>query len=245
MLTFILNAEKKSFAKTPEIATPSYHEKKHIFFAYSEEDESDVLAAETLKNDFIHRRFRVYQSRKNEDINMKIANGIENAAVILVFPSSSLQMSKTGSKLLNYADQTKTPLLSINIYEDFQPKGWLGAILAPTKSCSANFDEVIQSLISLGIKTNYLVLERDEENEPQSLEEYLFYGGTKSGDLSANYNYSGQEFPMEFKFLGLKSGKVFGEGDDDVGAFTLAGQYKLKDGCGDIEMHKQYVGHHS
>ncbi|CAF4759238.1 unnamed protein product, partial [Rotaria socialis] len=53
---------------------------------------------------------------------MKIANGIENAAVILVFPSSSLQMSKTGSKLLNYADQTKTPLLSINIYEDFQPK---------------------------------------------------------------------------------------------------------------------------
>ncbi|CAF4538676.1 unnamed protein product, partial [Rotaria magnacalcarata] len=40
---------------------------------------------------------------------MKIANGIENAAVILVFPSSSLQMSKTGSKLLNYADQTKTP----------------------------------------------------------------------------------------------------------------------------------------
>ncbi|CAM4788055.1 unnamed protein product [Rotaria magnacalcarata] len=235
----------RGFAKTPEIATPSYHEKKHIFFAYSEEDESDVLAAETLKNDFIHRRFRVYQSRKNEDINMKIANGIENAAVILVFPSSSLQMSKTGSKLLNYADQTKTPLLSINIYEDFQPKGWLGAILAPTKSCSANFDEVIQSLISLGIKTNYLVLERDEENEPQSLEEYLFYGGTKSGDLSANYNYSGQEFPMEFKFLGLKSGKVFGEGDDDAGAFTLAGQYKLKDGCGDIEMHKQYVGHHS
>ncbi|CAF3553948.1 unnamed protein product [Rotaria sp. Silwood1] len=154
-------------------------------------------------------------------------------------------MSKTGSKLLNYADQTKTPILTINIYEDFQPKGWLGAILAPTKSCSTNFDEVIQSLISLGIKTNHLVLERNEENEPQPIEEYLFYGGTKLGDLSANYHYSGQEFLMEFKFLGLKSGKVFGLGDDDVGAFTLAGHYKLEDGCGDIEMHKQYVGKHS
>ena len=40
-------------------------------------------------------------------------------------------------------------------------------------------------------------------------------------------------------------GKVFGQGDDEVGAFTLAGQYNLEDGYGDINIHKQYVGQHS
>ena len=45
--------------------------------------------------------------------------------------------------------------------------------------------------------------------------------------------------------MGLGHGKVFGQGDDTVGAFTLAGQYNLKDGRGDINIHKQYVGQHS
>ncbi|CAF3651635.1 unnamed protein product [Rotaria sp. Silwood1] len=131
------------------------------------------------------------------------------------------------------------------ICEDFQPTDWLGAILAPTSSCSADFNEVMKSLISMGIKTNNLVLERDEKNEPQPIEKHLFYGGTRSGDVTATYHQFGQQCPMEFEFFGLQQGKVFGQGDDQVGAFTLAGQYKLKDGYGDINMHKQYVGKHS
>ncbi|CAF2614779.1 unnamed protein product [Rotaria sp. Silwood2] len=228
-----------------ETVTPSRQEKKHIFFAYAEKDESDVRVAEKLKNHFIQRRLRAYHPRENEDINTKIANGIENAAVVLAFPSLSLQMSKSGSKLLNYADQTKTPILNIKICEDFQPTDWLGAILAPTRSCSTDFNEVMKSLISMGIKTNNLVLERDAKNEPQPIEKHLFYGGTRSGDVTATYHQFGQKFPMEFEFLGLQQGKVFGQGDDEVGAFTLAGQYTLKNGYGDINMHKQYIGKHS
>ena len=45
--------------------------------------------------------------------------------------------------------------------------------------------------------------------------------------------------------MGLEQGKVFGQGDDEVGAFTVAGEYKLEDGYGDINMNKQYVGKHS
>ncbi|CAF4160890.1 unnamed protein product, partial [Rotaria sordida] len=127
----------------------------------------------------------------------------------------------------------------------FQPSGWLGAILAPAKSCSTDFNEVMKSLISMGIKTSNLVLERYEKNEPQPIEKYLFHGGTRSGDMTATYHHLGQEFPMEFEFLGLEQGRVFGQGDDNIGAFTLAGQYKLEDGYGDINMHKQYVGKHS
>ncbi|CAF4494940.1 unnamed protein product [Rotaria sp. Silwood2] len=154
-------------------------------------------------------------------------------------------MSRTGSKLLNYADQTKTAILNIKIYEDFQPTNWLGAILAPTKSCSSDSNEVMKSLISMKIKTSDLVLEKDEKNEPQPIKKHLFHGGTRSGDVVASYHQFGQEFPMEFEFFGLEQGRVFGQGDDDVGAFTLAGQYNLKDDCGDINMNKQYVGKHS
>ena len=185
--------------KIPEIVTPSHQEKKHIFFAFAEKDESDVQVADTLKNHFIQRRLRVYHPRENEDINTKIANGIKSAAVVLVFPSRSLQISKTGSKLLNYADQTKTPILNIKIYENFQPKDWLGAILAPTRSSSTDFDEVMQSLISMGIKTNNLFLEIDEKNEPQPIEKHLFHGGSRSGNVTATYHQFGQEFPMEFE----------------------------------------------
>lgn len=185
--------------KTSEIITPSHEEKKYIFFAYAEKDESDVKVVEKLKNYFIQRRLRVYHPRENEDINTKIANGIKNAAVVLVFPSRSLQMSKTGSKLLNYADQTKTPILNVKIYENFQPRDWLGAILAPARSGSTDFNELMKSIISMGIKTNDLVLERDEKNEPQPIEKHLFHGGTRSGNVSATYHQFGKEFPMEFE----------------------------------------------
>jgi UDP-N-acetylmuramyl pentapeptide synthase len=178
--------------------TPSRQEKKHIFFCYGEKDESDLKVA-ALKTYFIERRLRVYHPRENEDINTKIAVGIENAAVVLVFSSQSLQMSKSASKILNYADQTKTPLLNIKIYGDFQPTNWLGAILAAAKSCSTDYNEVMKSLISMGIDANNLVLERDEKNRPQEMEKHLFHGGTKSGDVTAIYHQYGQQFPMEFE----------------------------------------------
>jgi hypothetical protein len=186
------------FRKTLPTVTPSHQEKKHIFFCYAEKDESDLKVA-ALKLFFIQRRLRIYHPRENEDINTKIATGIENAAVVLVFPTRSLQMSKSGSKILNYADQTKTPILNIKICEDFQPTGWLGAILAAAKSCSTDYNDVMKSLISTGINTNNLVLERDEKNGPQEMEKHLFHGGTKSGDVSAIYHQYGQEFPMEFE----------------------------------------------
>ena len=205
-LTFLENVRKDPFffsvfGKTPKTATASQQEKKHIYFAYAEKDESDVEVVEKLKKHFIQRRLRVYHPRDDEDINTKIANGIKNAAVVLVFPSRSLQMSKTASKLLNYADQTKTPILNIKIHESFQPRDWLGAILAPTRSASTDFNEVLKSFISMETQTNNLVLERDEKNEPQPIEKHLFHGGTGSGNVIATYHQFGEEFPMELEVL--------------------------------------------
>ncbi|CAF4790585.1 unnamed protein product, partial [Rotaria socialis] len=227
--------------KIPKSIVQPTKPKKHIYFAYME-NEHDAPLAERLINYFDQRRFRVYFPREKEDLNTKIANGIENAAVVLVFPSLDLQKSKDGSKILNYADQTKVPMLAIKIYKDFQPVDWLGTILALAKYCSNDFDEVIDNLISMKINTSDLILERGEKNEPQPIDEYLFKGDTKSENVKASYHKSGEEFPVDFDFLGLKQGNVFGQGDDKHGAFTLTGEYKLEGTSGVIEMKKQYVG---
>ncbi|CAM4983626.1 unnamed protein product [Rotaria socialis] len=240
--TINLELQKKISKKAAIPVALSTVAKKHIFFAYAKDDESGAPIVKKLKDHFIQRRFRVYHPRQNEDVNTKIADGIEKAAAVLVFPSLALETSKPGLKLLNYADQTKTPIINIKICEDFQPMAWLGAILAPAKSCSTDFDEVIQTMISMGIKTGDLVLERGEKNEPQPIQEYLFQGETNSGNLKASYYQSDKEFPMKFKFLGLKDRKVFGQGDDKDGVFTLAGEYKIENMLGVIEMKKEYVG---
>jgi len=172
---------------------------KHIYFCYANKNEFDSTIAADLKKRFDKRRFRVYYPRQNEDINMTIATGIENAAIVLVFPSQSLQTSKTASKLLNYADQTKTPLFNIKHREDFQGKGWLGTILASATSCSTDFNEILNNLTSLKINTNDLILERNENNQPQEMQRHLFYGGTEKGNVFASFKQAGQEFPMKLQ----------------------------------------------
>ena len=174
-------------------------EQKHIFFAYAEKDQFDSEVVAKLKNNFNKRRFRIYYPKEHEDTNTKIATGIENAAVVLVFPSPSLQMSKSASKLLNYADQTKTPIFNIKHCEGFQAKSWLGAILAYAKNCSTDYDDIMESLISSGINTNDLILQRGEQNEPHEMQKHLFYGGTKKGNVFATYNQYGLEFLMKLK----------------------------------------------
>lgn len=43
----------------------------------------------------------------------------------------------------------------------------------------------------------------------------------------------------------MEYGKVFGQGDDEGGSFTVTGQYNLEGGYGDINMNKQYLERHS
>jgi hypothetical protein len=173
--------------------------RKYIFFSYEESDETDSYAADSIKQALIERRIRVYQPRKDGNINSAIANGIENAAVVLVFASSSLQHSKNGSKILNYADQRKTPILHIKHIPNFQPIEWLGAILAAQKTCSSVFNDVMNSLNSLGIKMEEVTLNDGETNDFVEDSEHLFHGGTNVGNIVADYTQFHEKFPMEFE----------------------------------------------
>jgi hypothetical protein len=46
------------------------------------------------------------------------------------------------------------------------------------------------------------------------------------------------------QFFRLEKNRIFGQGDDAVGPFTLAGEYNLTSGHGDVHFTKRYVGQH-
>ena len=65
-----------------------------------------------------------------------------------------------------------------------------------------------------------------------------FEGGAARG----KYYQNGQAFEMVITFSSLSEGRVLGQGNDDIGPFTMAGTY---DNGGSIRFVKQYVGKHA
>ena len=175
--------------------------RKHILLCYSEEEESSLKAVNKLRNEFRNNRLRVYNPKDGNDVNTMIANGIENSQIIICFPSKSMQNSKVSSKIMNYADQTKTSMINIKNSDGFEPTDWLGAILAPAPCCQANFTEIIKLFASMKIDTKSFLLERDEKfdccNDIPTTD--LFLGGSKSGDITVAYYYLDVEYNMEFE----------------------------------------------
>src|SRR5689334_1463692 len=128
-------------------ATP----RRHIFFAADSQDPEDKEAVEALKNELRSHNLRYYRPRKDDDVNASIGRGIEGAAIVLVFPSPALQHSKTGAKVINYADQSKTTMLRVSHRSGFQPTEWLGAILSRVPSVPLVLDEILKALSSLQV----------------------------------------------------------------------------------------------
>ncbi|XP_065651879.1 uncharacterized protein LOC101241070 [Hydra vulgaris] len=216
---------------------------KHIFFLCDDKDSLETV--KRLKNELNDRRIRVYYSQENDNVNTDIAQGVENAGLVLVFASPFLESSKKGSKILNYADQIKIPILNVKHFPGFQPKNWLGAILAAAKNVTADVEDILRTILLLGIKETTITLKENEKNQPFPVETPLFTGGTILGNMTAYYFQYEKKNPIDFEFLELHNGKVFGQGDDVVGSFTVAGTYTIKNHKRVLEMEKKYVGKHT
>ena len=65
-----------------------------------------------------------------------------------------------------------------------------------------------------------------------------FEGGAVTGKY---YQYANGH-DMKFEYFSLRKGRVAGQGDDEIGAFTMAGTY---DESGQVNFIKQYIGKHS
>ncbi|XP_047145451.1 uncharacterized protein LOC124818523 [Hydra vulgaris] len=72
----------------------------------------------------------------------------------------------------------------------------------------------------------------------------LFTGNTKFGNMTAFYFQNGEHI-IQFELFELREGKVFGHGNDEVGTFTVEGNYSMEDCKGVINMEKKYIGQHT
>ncbi|XP_012565213.2 uncharacterized protein LOC101241070 [Hydra vulgaris] len=218
---------------------------KHIFFLCDDKDSYSLETVKRLKSELNDRRIRVYYSQENDNVNTDIAQGVENAGLVLVFASPFLESSKKGSKILNYADQIKIPVLNVKHFHGFQPKNWLGAILAAAKNVTADVEDILKTVSLLEIIETTITLKENEKNEPHPVETPLFTGGTNLGNMTAYYFQYEKKNPIDFEFLELHNGKVLGQGDDVIGSFTVAGTYTIKNHKGVLKMEKKYLGKHT
>ena len=79
--------------------------RKHVLFCYAEEDEFCLKEVIKLRQEFTQNRLRVYNPKNKNDVNVMISDGVENANLLICFPSIYMQKSKIVSKIMNYADQ--------------------------------------------------------------------------------------------------------------------------------------------
>lgn len=182
------------------MANISATSKKYIFLSCAKNDDVDVTALNDLRKNLIQQKLRIYQPPQNENINTAIANGIENAALVLIFPSLAFQESKECFKILNYADQRKTPILSINHILNYKPSGWLGVILAAHKSCECKIQSVMAVIKSMHLNMDKLLIQDGENNRFfDDRAKPFFHGSTKDGNMTAVYMQSGRTFPMDIE----------------------------------------------
>lgn len=221
---------------------------RHVYISSARESAKDKVLAEQLMQHLTDDyNLRVFVDR-DADIHNAIAMGVEHAAVILVLSSTDFMEDNLCMKAINYADQRRVPLIHVRIHNDYQPKSWLGALLAPAPTVDTddgNFDaatltklvDTIAARASKGLKP--LKMKAGEADLASTMPAPL-YSGTQ---VEGQYFQYDSGFPMTFHSFSLQDNRVMGEGDDEVGSFTISGQYNLKKKT--IEFLKQYIGQHS
>jgi hypothetical protein len=214
---------------------------KHVMICH---DSSQRVRAAELEELCTNNNFRSYFGSDQGDLNNAIAVGVENAALFVCLPSKDFQDSQYCMKAVCYADQCKVPFLCIdNEGDNWKPSSWLGAVLAAVKHCTKS--DFINTITSLCDPGKIIGMSQSTGNSvvgPTSND--IFTGGKVQGyyfDSYLNHNAD-----MVFDFFKLTNDSILGQGTDEVGMFTIHGEYVHKiDSKFDARFTKQYVGKHA
>lgn len=177
------------------------------------------------------------------NINTAMADGVENAAVIISFATTAYSKSINCQKELGYATQLGKKIIPILLEPEQGYKNtWFGKIIDALNKVDLKDESQINKHFDDLISAINKILEEEKTTDTTSSEkpelETKFEGGAVTGKY---YQYNdGHE--MKFEFFSLRKGRVAGQGDDEIGAFTMAGVYNEN---GEVNFTKQYIGKHS
>ena len=177
------------------------------------------------------------------NINAAMAAGVEHAAIVCSFNTPSYIASVNCSKELIYADNTNCLIVPININESIvsyhnngdSSSKWLGDIikrrdLQPLVLMDQSYEEEFAAgLEALYERLRTMLTAYHSKMMKLGYEDEVAQGRgggvvddvIEGVDVSGYYEQLENRYPMVLQFLALKSGQVYGQGDDEVAALQL------------------------
>lgn len=214
--------------------------KSHIMLSYQWNNQKLVKQiADSLKKNNIRIWFDIAGDMKG-NINTAMANGVENAAIIVSFNTTAYSKSVNCQKELTYASQLKKTIVPVLLedHTNFEDT-WLGKIIISLEKIHMNDDKQVDATLKSLIEQ---IHEHLQQNENQEFNESEVITRFEGGAVRGKFTQYEKEFDMSFDFFSLRQGRVAGQGNDDVGHFVIAGTY---DNDGNVYFIKQYIEQHA
>lgn len=238
---------KKMYCGRFELLMASQPKKKsasgrHVMISYQWNHQGLVKELHSqLKAEGVPLWFDIAGDMKG-NINTAMADGVENAAVICCLVTSAYNESPNCAKEINYATQLGCHILPCKVDACFTPHSWLESCLKGKKiqlldqeNVKAAAGSIIKKILSLWD----FKAEEQQTTEKKEEEEVMYEGGTCTGYYVYNNN---KKEDMSFSYFTMRNGRVRGQGDDPVGAFTICGTFDKTKMT--LQFDKQYVGKH-
>ena len=223
--------------------TPPSNRKAHVMLSYQWKSQALVKkVANMLKDRNISIWFDIAGDMQG-NINAAMANGVENAAVVLSFATDAYSKSTNCQKELGYANQLGKEVIPVVLEpEKGFKQTWLGTIISKLNKVNLEDENQLNKKFDDLVARIKRILEEESKTDSAKSNEPEVTTKFEGGAVTGKYYQYNIGHDMNFKYFSLRKGRVAGQGDDDIGAFTMAGTYNES---GKVNFTKQYIGKHS
>lgn len=121
---------EKDLLQTETHMQPRFAAGKHAFLSYQWDVQDKVLQIKTFLTERGIKCWMDIDGGMKSDIYDSMAEGVQNAAVVVCFMTKRYQESANCKLELQFAQQSGVPILPLMMTHDYTPSGWLGIITA-------------------------------------------------------------------------------------------------------------------
>eukprot|EP00794_Sanderia_malayensis_P014660 gene14660-16186_t len=104
-------------------------QKGHVMLSYNSESQAQVLRIKEELEKFGYKTW-MDVDKMHGDLNERTAEGVEGAAVVVIFMTQKYEKSRNCKKELNYAEHKGRKIVPVKLDPKYEPSGALGLIVA-------------------------------------------------------------------------------------------------------------------
>eukprot|EP00794_Sanderia_malayensis_P005891 gene5891-6577_t len=104
-------------------------QKGHVMLSYNWDSQAQVLI---IKKELEKSGYKTWMDvdEMHGDLNERMAEAVEGAAVVVVFMTQKYEGSRSCKKELNYAEEKRKKIVPVKLDPNYEPSGALGLIAA-------------------------------------------------------------------------------------------------------------------